>query len=102
MNPTVLFAAALASAVVPAAASAQADAPYYTAIAATAPSESRAVVRGTLFRCEGATCTAPKANGRDAIMCELVAREFGSLTEFRANGAAFDAAALAKCNEKAR
>lgn len=102
MNRTVMFAAALASAMVPAAASAQGEGAYYTVVAQTQPAQARAVVRGTLFRCEGTTCTANQGNGRDAIMCELVAREFGTLAEFRANGTAFDAAALAKCNEKAK
>ncbi len=34
-----------------------------------------------------------KANARDGIVCELVAREVGKLPAFRANGADFDAAA---------
>jgi hypothetical protein len=45
---------------------------------------------------------ASKANARDNIVCELVAREVGKLQSFRANGADFDADALAKCNTKAR
>jgi hypothetical protein len=40
------------------------------------------------------------ASRDDGIVCELVAREVGSLTAFRANGKEFDADALAKCNAK--
>jgi len=47
-------------------------------------------------------CVASKANARDNIVCELVAREVGQLSAFRANGSEFDEAALAKCNTKAR
>jgi len=35
-------------------------------------------------------------------MCELVVREVGTLNSFSANGTAFDADALAKCNARAR
>ena len=60
------------------------------------------VTRSTVWKCGDGVCTAGKANTRDNIMCELVAREVGQLSAFRANGTEFDAEALAKCNTKAR
>ena len=74
---------------------------YYSATFAAAPEDTQFVTRTTVWNCEGATCTAPKAGSRDQIMCELIVREGGALAAFSANGTAFDAAALAKCNSRA-
>ncbi|RYD59589.1 MAG: hypothetical protein EOP60_02070 [Sphingomonadales bacterium] len=75
---------------------------YYSATPASAPSKTSLVTRSTVWKCGEGVCVAPKANARDNIMCELVVREVGALTAFRANGGDFDADALAKCNAKAR
>ena len=45
---------------------------------------------------------APKAGNRDQVMCELAAKEMGQLASFTANGSAFDAAAMEKCNARAK
>ncbi|MBB4100972.1 CC_3452 family protein [Sphingomonas kyeonggiensis] len=101
---TRFFAAAAAAtlALVPAAGIAQ-GAPngYYAATPVTAPAKASLVTRSTLWKCGAGTCTAAKANARDGIVCELVAREVGKLSAFRANGTEFDTAALEKCNAKA-
>ena len=75
---------------------------YYAATPATAPDKATLVTRTTVWKCGEGVCTAAKATSRDAIMCELVAGEVGKLTAFRANGQDFDAAALEKCNARAR
>lgn len=75
---------------------------YYSATPATAPEKASLVTRSTIWKCGEGVCVANKANARDGIVCELVAREVGTLTAFRANGTEFDADALAKCNAKAR
>ena len=75
---------------------------HYTASLAAAPGETKFVTRSTIWNCNGTTCTAPKAGARDAIMCELVARQAGQLTAFSAGGTAFDAEALSKCNSRAK
>lgn len=75
---------------------------YYAATPAAAPAKSSLVTRSTIWKCGEGVCIAAKANARDTIVCELVAREIGTLTAFRANGSEFDADALAKCNAKAR
>ncbi|MEN3747275.1 hypothetical protein TPR58_08845 [Sphingomonas sp. HF-S3] len=75
---------------------------YYTATAEAAPAKSSVVTRSTIWRCTETTCIAPKATARDAIMCELVAREVGKLASFAVKGEAFDAASLDKCNARAK
>lgn len=75
---------------------------YYAATPVTAPEKASLVTRSTIWKCGEGVCVAAKANARDTIVCELVAREVGQLSAFRANGAEFDADALAKCNTKAR
>ena len=96
---TRFFAAATAAtlALVPAAGIAQGAPNGYAATPVTAPAKASFVTRSTLWKCNAGTCIAP-VNGstRDSIACELVAREVGKLSAFRANGSDFDAAALEK------
>ena len=75
---------------------------YYSATPAAQPAENSYVTRNVVWRCEGGTCTAPKAGTRDAVVCELVAKQVGTLAGFSANGTAFDEAALTKCNARAK
>ncbi len=96
----VAIAAALFSA---AAATAQpAPAPAFSAELATAPAQSQLVAAGAIWRCAGATCTAPRNNSRPAIVCARLAREAGTLASFAVAGTPMDAAALARCNAAAR
>ena len=96
-------AAAVATlALTPAAGFAQSARGYYAATPVSAPAKNSLVTRSTVWKCGEGSCVAAKANARDNIVCELVAREVGQLSSFRANGADFDAEALAKCNAKAR
>lgn len=74
----------------------------YAATPASAPAKPSFVTRSTVWKCGAGICVAARADSRDTIVCELAARELGTLAAFRANGADFDAAALAKCNAKAR
>jgi len=98
----VAAAAAATLALTPATGYAQGTRGYYAATPVTAPEKSSLVTRSTVWKCGEGVCTAGKANARDNIVCELVAREVGQLSAFRANGTEFDAEALAKCNTKAR
>src|SRR5215216_4277291 len=106
MNRFLAVAAAAAAtlALSPAAGFAQAPAQggYYAATAAIAPTKTKMITRATVWNCADTVCIARKADARDGIVCELVAKEVGKLTAFRANGAEFDTAALEKCNAKAR
>ncbi|MCW3846331.1 hypothetical protein OF829_03700 [Sphingomonas sp. LB-2] len=104
MNRMIAVAAAAAAtlALVPATGFAQTTRGYYSATPVTAPAKTSVVTRSTVWHCGEGTCTASKSTSRDAIMCELVVREVGTLQSFSANGTAFDADALAKCNARAR
>jgi len=75
---------------------------YYAATPATAPAKGNLVTRNSIWKCGDGVCTASKGEARDSIMCELVARQVGTLTSFNAGGTAFDEAALAKCNTRAK
>jgi len=100
---TVAAAAAATLALTPTAGFAQTARGYYVATTATAPAKDSLVTRTTVWHCGDGVCTANKAaSARDAIMCELVAQQVGTLTAFTANGTTFDAEALGKCNAKAR
>ena len=90
--------AALVATVVPAAASQI----HFRAEPANVPAEARLVVRDTVFRCGDAGCVAPRASSRPELVCAALAREVGELRSFSSEGRAFDAAALADCNRRAR
>lgn len=75
---------------------------HYVATAVTAPSKATAVTRDVIWRCTDAVCAAGRSDSRPAVVCELAARALGKLDAFVADGAPFDAAALAKCNARAR
>lgn len=104
MNRMIAVAAAAAAtlALAPVSGFAQTTRGYYSATPVTAPAKSSIVTRTTVWKCGEGTCVASKATSRDTIMCELVVREVGALQSFSANGTAFDAEALAKCNARAR
>jgi len=98
----VAAAAAATLALVPVSGFAQTTRGYYSATPVAAPAKASVVTRSTVWHCGDGSCVASKATSRDAIMCELVVREVGTLTSFSAGGTAFDADALAKCNARAK
>ena len=104
MIRTISIAAALATSllVLGATASHAQSSSYYIATPAATPAKTSFVTRETVWTWRDAAYTARRGDSRDAIQCELVARQAGKLTAFTAGGAAFDAAALDKCNAKAR
>ena len=104
MNRMIAVAAAAAAtlALAPMSGFAQTTRGYYSATPVTAPAKTSVVTRTTVWKCGEGTCVASKATSRDAIMCELVVREVGTLSSFSAGGTAFDADALAKCNARAK
>ena len=85
------------------AAPAYAQAPSYRAVPAAPVQTAQNIVIGeTLWKCAPGGCTASQASGRPAIVCELAARKVGKLDSFTVGTTPFDAAALAKCNLKAK
>jgi hypothetical protein len=81
-----------------AAATAQPLSGFYSATLNAAPAEPRTVAGGVVWACEGTSCTAPRGTSRPAVICGRLVRELGPVASFTANGEAFDAAALARCN----
>lgn len=75
---------------------------YYRAVPVSAPKRASVIARDTLWKCQDGSCAAPRAGSRDAVVCELAVQRLGALSEFHANGAAFDAAALERCNARAK
>ncbi len=80
---------------------AQTGAAFYQAELAAPVEARRAIVRDSVFLCDGAICTGSKSNSRAAIVCANLVREFGAVNSFVAGGSAMDAAMLAKCNKRA-
>jgi hypothetical protein len=71
---------------------------YYRAELASPAPKARFVARDVVWVCNGVSCVAGRGTSRPAIMCSTLAREAGSVSAFAANGKAFDADELARCN----
>ena len=85
----------------PTASQAQAG-PYYAATPEAKPGKASFLTRETVWTWRDNAYVARRGGDRDAVQCELVARRAGKLASFTAGGTAFDAAALERCNAKAR
>ena len=83
------------------AAVAQPNGSYYNVTLAEQPAETKSIVRGMVFACNGGMCSAAEGTSRPAIVCASIARDLGPVTSFRAGDQTFDGEALAKCNAKA-
>jgi hypothetical protein len=75
---------------------------HYRAEPATPAAESRLIVKEVVWKCGAGGCIAPQGNNRPAIDCPALVREVGALRSFTVGGQPLDAAALGKCNAKAR
>jgi hypothetical protein len=77
--------------------------PAYRLVPVTAVTSNKSVVvNETLWRCTTDGCVAAQSTSRPSIVCAQAARKVGKLESFTANGTAFSAEELAKCNEKAK
>jgi hypothetical protein len=77
-------------------------APHYTAEPLAPPAAERLIVRDLVWRCGAAGCATGKSNSLPATDCAALVRKVGPLRSFAAAGRAIDAAALEKCNARAR
>lgn len=94
---------AAAAATLLAAVPAVAQAPAYRAVPSTpAKSVQNVVIGETLWKCAPDGCTTVASTSRPAILCAQTVKKVGKLDSFTANGAAFGADELAKCNAKAK
>jgi hypothetical protein len=81
---------------------AHAQSPAYRAVPVAAASADSVIADGVLWRCGSDGCTATNATSRPAIVCAQAVRKVGKLASFTVGTVAFDEAALAKCNAKAK
>lgn len=79
-----------------------AQSPAYRAVPVAAAADTTVIADGVLWRCGDAGCTATNATSRPAIVCAQAVRKVGKLASFTVGAVAFDEAALAKCNAKAK
>ena len=75
-----------------------------TAIAYTAelqaPVEAaQEIIKDTVIRCAGTECIGGQSSSAPRTICAKLADEFGPVASFAYKGEAFDAEALAKCND---
>ncbi len=68
----------------------------------SAASPSKVIIRDTIWRCAGGTCTTAAITTRPELACATAARKIGKITAFGGAGTTFDQAQLAKCNVKAK
>ena len=74
----------------------------YSANPATTPTASRIIARDISWSCGPDACQGSTQESRPAVLCEGLAKRAGRLTSFVAEGRAFNAAELAKCNLSAK
>ncbi len=58
------------------------------------------ILGDVLWKCAGDNCTAANAGSRPVVMCQRVAKKFGTVARFTAAGAELSADDLTKCNAK--
>ena len=75
---------------------------YYVAVPAAQPSRPELMTRATPWTLRGTAYVAARAPERDAVLCDLVARNTGALSSFTVAGKAYGADQLAKCNAHAK
>ncbi len=88
------------AALTPTPAQAATGAAFYHAELAVPATEVRTIASGLLWNCADTACTANKGTSRPVIVCQRLANEVGPISAFVANGKAFDAEDLARCNDK--
>jgi hypothetical protein len=74
----------------------------YRAEPTAPPAAGRLIVKDVVWRCGAGGCVAPQRHSRPAIDCSALVREIGALRSFTVGGQPLDAAALGKCNARAR
>ena len=81
---------------------AHAQSPAYRAVPVAVAASDTVIADDVLWRCGDDGCLATNATSRPAIVCAQAARKVGKLSSFSVGTVAFDDAALAKCNAKAK
>ena len=74
---------------------------HYHAQPEAKPEAARLILRDTIWSCGDNGCAAGKSNSRPAIVCEVLAKEVGTLRSFSVEGRALTPQQLEKCNARA-
>ncbi|QPQ54572.1 hypothetical protein IC614_09565 [Allosphingosinicella flava] len=82
-------------------ASATPAAAHYVAVP-VAKSAMKVPLGGVIWQCGDTGCTAGATTSRPETVCASFARKMGAVSAFAAGGRDFDAAALEKCNARAK
>lgn len=75
-----------------------------TAVAYTAELQApvdtvQEIIKGAVIRCDGTQCIGGQSSSSPRTICAKIADEFGPVASFAYKGEAFDAKALAQCND---
>ena len=68
----------------------------------TVPATAKVVARDVVWACGPAACQGSSQDGRPAIVCQSLVKKVGRVESFVANGRAFAAADLDRCNAAAK
>jgi hypothetical protein len=71
----------------------------YTAELQAPVESSQEIIKGAVVRCSGTGCVGTKSNSSARSVCAKIADKFGPLASFAYKDEAFDAEALAQCND---
>ena len=74
----------------------------YSAKPAIQPETSRMITGDITWRCGPDACLGSSEGSRPAVLCQGLAKRAGQLISFVADGRAFGAAELTKCNRSAK
>jgi len=67
-----------------------------------APTTERIIARDIVWNCGAGACQGATEESRPAVLCQSLARRAGKVDSFLADGRAFTAAELDKCNASAK
>ena len=70
----------------------------YTAELQAPVEAAQEIIRGGVIRCAGTECVGSQSNSAPRTICAKLADEFGPVASFAYKGEAFDADAIARCN----
>lgn len=74
---------------------------YDVTLATALEAPRREIVKGTMWRCEGAQCSAPAGGERALSLCSKLARQFGEVSRFAGPQGELGSDDLARCNASA-
>ncbi|MEQ8742221.1 CC_3452 family protein [Parasphingorhabdus sp.] len=70
----------------------------YTAELQAPVAAAKEIIKDTVIHCDGTECIGGQSSSAPRTICAKIVDEFGPVASFAYKGKAFDAEALAKCN----